>query len=135
MAPTLIHIYVRKSAMDVKRQTSKEQTVVDYDKSIIEDLGDAYGRKLTIQKMSAMGTLWRNNRIEVIDFTHRFLHKEQTTMDGKRKLDTLRQGTADQSESKMKAWRSDLMANINVTDRDMPIGRAVRVGAHSVVNV
>jgi hypothetical protein len=37
------------SAMDFKRQTSKQQTAVDYDKS-------TYGKRLTLHKMSGMST-------------------------------------------------------------------------------
>jgi hypothetical protein len=127
------YTYVRKSAMDTKWQTSKEQTVVDYDKSIIQDLVDAFGRKLTTHKMSRMGISWQNNRIEVIDFTHRFLHKEQTTMDGKRKRDTTRQETKDQSESKMKAQKSDVKANNDMTDKDMPVEEQYMLGQTRLV--
>jgi hypothetical protein len=125
IGPTPEHTCVI-SAMDFKRQTSKRQTAVDYDKSIIEDLVDAYGKRLTLHKMSGMSTLWLNNRLEVLDFTHRFLHKEQLMADWKRKRDTM-QEMKDQSQSKMKTRRSDLQANNDVADRDMPM-RAMSQG-------
>jgi hypothetical protein len=98
----------------------------------IEDLVDGYGKRLTLHKMSGMSTLWLNNRLEVLDFTHRFLHEEQLMADWERKRDTI-QETKDPSQSKMKTRKSDLQANINAADRDMPMEEQYMLGQTRLV--